>query len=342
MAIVRSFANGFEVTDWTQEVNVIPNTWGTIGQLGIFQEESVAEHTVTFEEVLKDGALIVDQVRGGRNNVSKDYTRKIHTFPIPHFPLQDYISPSDLQGKRAYGSQGDAEQLEAVRMRKLERIRRDHAWTLEAARAQALVAGTAYSPSGTVSINYFTSFGKTQTTVDFVFGTSTTDIVGKIETGIAAIQDNAGSSTNMTGVVALCSPTWFAKLIAHANVKTAYQYYSSTQEPLRQRLAAGGSATAMHREFFFGGVRFIEMRDAYNGTQLITAGKAYMVPTGTDAFRTYKSPANRFGLVNTLGESLYVFESANPNGTEITIESEANFLNTLLRPELVIELTTSN
>ena len=32
--IVRSFGNGFEVTDWTEEVNTIPNQWGTIGQLG--------------------------------------------------------------------------------------------------------------------------------------------------------------------------------------------------------------------------------------------------------------------------------------------------------------------
>lgn len=341
MAIVRSFANGFEVTDWTEEVNVIPNSWGTIGQLGIFQEVPVAEHTVTFEEVLKDGALIVDQVRGGRNSVSKDYTRKIHTFGIPHFPLQDSISPQDIQGKRAYGAQGDAEQLEAVRMRKMERIRRDHAWTLEAARAQLITAGTAYAPNGTVSQNFFTEFSKTQTTVDFAFTTSTTDVMAKIETGLAALQDNAGSSTTMSGAVCLASPTWFAALIAHASTKTAFQYYTSTQEPLRQRLAAGGSATAMHREFFYGGVRFIEMRDAYNGTQLITTNKAYLIPTGTDAFRSYFSPANRFGLVNTLGEQVYLFESAAPNGTEITLESESNFINAALRPELIIEFTKS-
>lgn len=342
MSIVRSFGNGFEVVDWTQEINVIPNSWGTIGQLGIFSEESVAEHVVVFEEILQNGALIVDQVRGARQNVSQDYSRKIHTFAVPHFPLYDSISPSDLQGKRAYGSHGDAEQLEAVRMRKMERIRRDHAWTLEAARAQAITACTVYAPNGSVSQNWLTEFGKTQTSVDFLFGTSTTDVISKVEAGISALQDNAGSSVTMTGAVALCSPTWFAKLISHASTKTAFQYYTSTQEPLRQRLAAGGSATALHREFFFGGVRFIECRDAYNGTQLITAGKAYLIPQGTDAFRTYFSPANRMSLANTLGENLYLFEFADPKGTKIELESESNFVNCLLRPELVIELTSSN
>lgn len=336
--IVRSLSNGFELTDWTEEVNVIPNSWGTIGQLGLFQSEPVSEHSVTFEEIIKDGALIVDRVRGDRANVSKDANRKLHVFAVPHFPLSDYISPQDIQGKRAYGSAGDAENLAAVRTRKMERIRRDHAWTLEAARAQAIVLGTVYAPSGTVTQNWQTEFGKTRTTSDFVFSVATTDIGAAIEKGIAAIQDNAGSSTTMTAIIALCSPTFFAALISHATTKTAYQYYSSTQEPLRQRL---GGSTAMHREFFHMGVRFIEMRDSYNGTALIPTNKAFMLPQGSDAFKTYFSPANKFFLTNTLGEEAYFFETPDNKGEKIEIDSESNFVNAVLRPELIVDLTMS-
>lgn len=339
--ITRSFGNNFEVADWTQELNVIPNQWGTIGQLGIFQEDSVAEHTVVFEEIVKDGALIVDRVRGERGNVNKDYTRKIHTFAVPHFPLEDAILPQDLQGKRAYGSPDQAETLAAVRQRKMERIAQNHAWTLEYARAQAIVAGTVYAPNGTVTQNWFTEFGVSQTSIDFLLGTSSTEVIGKIETGIAAIQDNAGNGGVLTGVVALCGPTFFSKLISHPNVKAAYQYYTSTQEPLRNRVAAGGSASAMHREFFYAGVRFVEMRDQYNGSALIPAAEAYMIPTGTDAFRTYFSPANRFGLTNTLGERMYMFEYAAPNGTKVEIETESNFVNAIMRPAVVVKCTSS-
>lgn len=345
--ITRSFgANGqFQVQDWTQEINVIPNSWGTIGQLGIFNEEPVAEHSVVFEEITKDGQLLVDRVRGDRAQQGKDATRKLHTFAIPHFPHDDYISPQDLQGQRAYGDPNGVETLEAVRARKLERIRRNHAWTLEYARAQAITAGTVYSPNGTVVQNWNTEFGVTRLSVDFLLGTSTTEVLAKIEAGISQIQDNTGGES-FSGTVVLTSPEFFAKLIAHPSVKTAYQYYASTQEPLRQRLAAssGGQATqSMHRQFVYGGTTFIEMRDTYAGNRLIPAQKAYMVPTGTqDAFKTYYSPANRFGLVNTLGEQVYVFEYADQKGTKIELESESNFVNALLRPAMVVEFTSSN
>lgn len=340
--IVREFGtNGnFSVADWTQELNVIPNQWGTIGRLGIFQEQGVAEHVVQFEEITKDGALIVDRVRGDRSNVGRDATRKIHSFAVPHFPMEDAIYPQDIQGRRAYGSSSEAETFDLVRARKMERIRQNHAWTLEAARAQAIVLGTVYAPTGTVSQDWYTEFtGTTRpAAIDFLFGTTTTEILDKINTAIATIQDNSGS-VNFSGIVCLCGTTFFGKLVAHATVKQAYQYYSSTQEVVR----TGGrsSATQMNREFVYGSVRFIEMRDAYNGTALIGAADAYFIPTGTEFFQTYFSPANRFGLVNTIGEQVYMFESAAPNGTAYTIETESNFVNALLKPLLVVKATSS-
>ena len=54
--ITRSFANNFEVSDYTQELITIPNTWGTLQQLGIFQSVPVAENTVIVEEINNSGA----------------------------------------------------------------------------------------------------------------------------------------------------------------------------------------------------------------------------------------------------------------------------------------------
>lgn len=342
MAITRSFGSTgqFSVVDYTEELNIIPNSWGTIGSLGLFQEQSVAEHVVQFDKVDQSVGLVVDRIRGERNNVSKDYAREVHSFNIPHFPLTDYISPSDVQGRRAYGSADAAETLDAVRMRKMERIAKSLNWTLEAARAQALTLGTVYAPTGTVSQNWFTEFGITQTEVDFAFSTSTTDVIGKIETVIAAIQDNGGA-ISMSGVVVLCSPTWFAALVGHATTRTAFQYFAGQQDPLRARLSADGSAVPYHREFFYGGARFIEMRDTYNGSQLIPTNTAVAVPTGTDFFKTYFGPANRFFTANTLGERQYFFENPSQDGTEHRIDAETNFVNALMRPEVVIKLTKS-
>ena len=335
--IVRSFVDGFSVCDWTEEVSNVPNQWGLLNSLGLFQEESVSQHVVVFEETTKDGALIVDRVRGDRATVGKDATRKLHTFAVGHFPYSDSISPQDIQGKRAYGS-ANVETLEAVRVRKMERIRQNHAWTLEFARAQAITAGTVYSPSGTNNLDWNAEFGVTRTSVDFLLGTAGTEVLAKIETGLVQVLDNTGGSV-VTGTVVLTSPEFFAKLISHASIRTAYQYYSSTQEPLRQRL---GGDMALRREFNHGGARFIECRDSYAGQRLIPAGKAYMVPTGTDAFRTYFSPANKFTLANTEGMPLYLFESASPKGESIELDSESNFINAVLRPQLIVEFTSSN
>ena len=334
----RSFEKPFELVDYTQELLLVPNTWGLINELGIFREEGVSQHSVTVESSEGTLGLITDKVRGERNNVNKGDTRSLRSFPIPHFPLDDAVKPEDIAGKRAYGSPDQAETEAAVIARKLERIRMNHAVTLEAARAYAITAGAIYAPNGTVSGSFYTDFGITRKSIDFVLGTSTTDLTAKSEEGIAHIQDNIQSGEVVSNIIVLCSPAFFGKLINHATIKEAYKYYSSTQEPLRNRLGSG-----VYRRFVHSGIEYIEYRGSYNGTALIPAGEAYMLPQGTsDMFITHFSPANKFQFVNTVGEQAYVFTYRNPTDSEITIQSESNFLNLIRRPQAVVKLTSSN
>lgn len=335
--IVRSYDKPFEVVDLTEELNLIPNTWGLINELGIFSSEPVTQHTVLVESTAGTLSVIPDRVRGDKNNVNKDDNRVVYSFPIPHFPLDDQLTPQDLQGKRAYGSDNADIEAEAI-ARKLVRIRRNHSITMEAARAYALTTGGIYAPNGTVSENYYTTFGITRTTVDFVLGTATTDIVGKIETVIAAIQDNILSGEVVNDVVVICSPTFFAGLINHAKVVDAYRYYTSTQQPQRERLGSG-----LYRRFYHAGATFIEYRGSYNGTALIPAGDAYALPMGTqDVFKSYFSPANKMSLVNTLGQEAYVFQYVDPKDEGILLQSESNQLHLLRRPGAVLRLFSSN
>lgn len=342
--ITHSFGtNGqFKVVDWTEELVTIPNNWGQVGQLGLFEEIPVAEHVIQFEETNVTGGLIVDRVRGDRTNVNGPQTSKIHTFAVPHFPLDDAILPQDVQGVRAYGKANDVDTKALARIRKMERIRRDHAWTLEYARCQLITAGTVYSPTGTVTQDWNTEFGWTRKVVDFAFSVSTTEVGERIEAFLANLQDDVANGGFITGVTVLCSPQWFSKLITHASIKTAYQFYASTVEPLRQRnTTTGAGATGLIREFTHLGVRFMEIRGNYNGSLFVPANEAYAVAEGTDAFKTYFSPANKFDFVNTLGMPVYLFETESPKGDKIELESEANFVNALLRPGAVVKLTMS-
>lgn len=337
MAVQRSYTNAFEVVDLTPELNLVPNTWGLINSLGIFRDEGVSQHTITVESTAGTLGLITDQVRGARNLVNKDELRTIRAFNIPHFPVDDGVSPEDVQGKRAYGSD-NVETTDAVIARKLERIRRNHAITREFARAYAITNGAIWAPNGTVVGNYYTEFGVTRKSIDFTLGTATTDVLAKSEEGLAHIQDNMLTGEVIDRVIVLCSPEFFSKLISQANVKDAFKFYSSTQEPLRDRLGSG-----LYRRFVFGSIEYIEYRGAYNGQRLIPAGEAYMLPVGTtDTFITYNSPAMKFGEVNTLGEEMYAFTYYDPRDEKIAIQTEQNMLHLIRRPQAVVQLTTSN
>jgi len=330
--IIRKFGSNFEVADYTGEVLMIPNQWGLLNQSGLFMDEGVSEYSVQFEQTTRDGALIVDKVRGERASAGKDSTSKLFSWAVPHFPYDDYISPSDVKGKRAYGSADQEETLAAVRARKLARIAQNHAWTLEYARFNLLTTGNVYAPSGTVSMNYFTELNVTQSVVNFDFSTSTTDVVAKVESVIASIQDNANGE-NVQSVIGYCSPGFFSALISHPNVKAAYTYYASTSEPLRNRL--GGNST-MYRTFDYAGIHFVEVRGNYAGNLFIPAKDAVFVPVGTEIFKTYFAPANKFDLLGSVGERTYVFEYQSERGDKVILESEANFLNSVVKPAMVI------
>jgi hypothetical protein len=336
---IRSYSNAFEVVDQTEALNLIPNTWGLVNELGLFGEESITQNAVTFEQTEGTISVIGDKIRGERSTVNKEDNRKVHAYVTTHHPLDDYLGPQDLAGRRAYGSVDQAETEAAAMARKLARIRMNHAITLEKARCHTLVTGTQFAPNGTVSANFYTDFGVTRKSIDAVLGTATTEVTAKLEEGIAHVQDNMLSGEAASEFVMLCSQEWFAKLISQAGVKQAFQYYTSSQEPLRDRLPA----SKYGRTFVFGGVTFREYRGSYNGTRLIPAGEAYLVPVGTmDTFKTFYSPAQKFSLVNTLGEQTYAWTYKDQKDEKIEIESESNFLNLLRRPQVVVQYVTSN
>lgn len=337
--ITRDFQNAFQVTDYTEELLLVPNTWGLVNSMGLFREEGITQHSITIERIDSTLSVIPDQVRGARNNVNKDDNRQLLAFSVPHFPLDDAISPNDIQGKRAYGSADAAETEAAVMARKMARIRQNHAVTLEAARCFAITNGAVYSPNGTVVGNYYTSFGVTRKEVDFVLGTGTTEIIDKIEQVIAHIQDNILSGEIVQEIAGLCSPEFFSALIKHPKIAEAYKYYSSTSEPLRNRLGGSG----LYRTFVYGGVTFQEYRGSYNGVRLIPAGDAYFMPMGTqDMFLTYFSPANKFSHVNTIGEAAYMFTYREPTDEKIIIQTESNFINLIRRPQAIVRVFSSN
>ena len=330
--LIRSFANGNEIADWTEELNVLPNKHGTVQQLGLFQEEGVVGSVVEFEEITTTEGVLVDVVRGQRATVGTDQTSKIRAWAIPHFNHDDFILPGDIKMKRAYGSADQMDTLAAARVRKMQRIQAIHAATHELARAKLITTGDVYCPnSTTAALNFYTEFGVSRKEIDFDLDTGSTKAIAKGEEVLGYAEDNAqGASFN--GYIGLASPEFFDKLITHASVETAYAYYKDgDQQPLRQRLGLVGT----QRTFYFGGITYIEVRGSIAGTRLIPANDCYFVPTGSDIFKTFFGGANKFSLINTVGEKMYLFEKM-VDDDSYQLQSETNFVNAVTRPQLVI------
>ena len=333
--ITRSFANNFAVQDWTEELAMIPNIRTPLSDLGIFRAEAVSQTTVSFEQTFGTLGLIGDVHRGGNVLANQDETRKIHTYKVPYHKVIDYLTQADVQGQRAYGSADMADTKAAVLERKMIRMKRSALMTEEYAKFYALTQGKIWSPNGTVAHNsFYTDFGVTRKEVAFDLSNAATDVVAKTEEIIAHIQDNSLSGDAYTGVVGLCSPEFFSALIAQAGVKEAYKFYSSTQEPLRQRL---GGNTTLYREFTFAGCLFREVRDGVNGNRFIPANECYFVPTGTqDSFISYVAPSAKLDMANTLGENQYLWVYGDPKGEKEEMELEFSHVHLLRRPASVV------
>lgn len=333
----------YSYNDWTDELLLIPNQWGLLQNLGIFSTDSTDTNVLQFDETNMTLTLIEDQRRGTRKQYNREQYSKLHTVGIPHFPFDDAIRPEDIIGRRQAGTKVDPETLANVRMKKMERMRKSWGATVEYARMQALM-GNVYNPNNTNDVqNWYTEFNVSQETVGFALDVSATDVLSKVEEALAFSQDNVLSGEVVTSFVAICSPEFFSALISHPEVKDAYKYYASSQEPLRERL--NSSLGGQYREFNYGGVRFVEYRGSFKdkdgATQrIVPVDEAYLIPMGTmDTFVTYYGPADKFEYIHTAGQEQYMWEFQDERGRLIEIESESNFINMVRRPQCVVKLT---
>jgi hypothetical protein len=135
-------------------------------------------------------------------------TRHALRLKLDHLMGAGQSLPADIQGQPALGGAFDAaDPLVEVMNRKLLLMRRKHSQTREYMEMNAL-RGIVKDGAGTTLYNYFTEFGLTQISVDFVLGTAGTNVQGKVREVLRAIEDNLLGEA-MTSVHALVSREFF-------------------------------------------------------------------------------------------------------------------------------------
>lgn len=334
--IINPFdTSGYDLATMTSAVNLIPNNYGRVRQLGLFQPEGVRTRTLVFDETNGVLTLLQSQVPGSPAPLKKQGKGKLRSFIIPHIPYNDVIKPSDIQGRQ--GGTVEPKTLQVEMTRRLTEMRSSHAITEEHLMMGA-VKGTILDADGSTLYNLHTEFSITPKVVDFALDVDATKVGDKCREVVRHIEDNLQGDV-MMGVRCLCDETFFDALIAHPNVEKFYLNYAEGLERI-------GSTADIRKGFTFGGITFEEYRakatDPATGNMraFIAAGNAHFFPVGTQStFKIHHAPAEYFETVGTMGMPIYAKQLMQPSGQWVDILTESNPLPLCRRPAVLVKGT---
>lgn len=338
--IVNPFAaGGFTLAEMSDAIQMLPNTYGRVGQLGLFTPEPISQRTAVIEMLDGELRLLPSVQTGAPATVGTSDKRKVRSFAVPHIPHNDVILPEEVHGIRGFGQASAEDPLTTVMMRKLTRMRARHAQTLEYMRVNAL-QGITKDGAGNTIYNWHSEFGLSKKSIDFKFGDENNDLIKHCTSVARHIEENLNGET-MTSLHALVSPEFFDELVAHPSVEKAYTFYQGTAgtNPLRDDVRRGFRFGSILFEEYFGTVTL----STGQTVRLIPEKEGIVFPLGTfDTFRTYFAPANLMDAVGTYGQELYAHQIARDNGTGIDIYTQSNPLPIVKRPALTVRLHSSN
>jgi hypothetical protein len=342
--VLDIFGNAaFSSTSLTQAINIVPNDYGRIRELGLFAPEPIATTSVAVQYANGTLNLLPTRERGAPSSLGMPEKRGIRQFGCFHIPHDDFVRADDVQNiiSRVAADQV-IDSVQSLVNRKQIVMRRKHAITLEHMRMGAL-RGEILDSDGSSLLNLFSAFGVTQKSIDFVFGTGATDVGSKVDELNSYMEDNLMGEV-MSGIHVLCSPEWFSKLVGHASVKEIWKYYDGTFNVLRENVRKRFEFRGVTFEEYRGSANFLQEDGTYGSRRFIAAGEAIAFPLGTtDTFTTYFAPADFMDTVNSLGEEIYVRQAVDPEFQRwVKIHSQSNPLPLVKRPGLLVRLTSSN
>lgn len=323
----------FSMAALTTAINILPNRYGRIEELGLMPAKPVRQRQIIVEEMNGVLNLLPTLPPGAPGSVGTRGKRKVRSFVIPHIPHDDVVLPEEVQGIRTFGSETETEAIASVIARHLETMRNKHAITLEHLRMGAL-KGVILDADGSVLYNLFDEFGIRAQTIAYDLGTAGTQVKAKCMATLSALEDNLKGEF-MSGVHCLCSPEFFAALTGHSKVEKAFENWQQGAILIND----------VRRGFTYAGMTFEEYRGQatdINGTarRFIAAGEAHAFPIGTvDTFGTYFAPADFNETVNSLGQPLYAKQEPRKFDRGTDLHTQSNPLPMCHRPGVLIKLT---
>lgn len=319
--------DAFSLETLTASINEVPYVPGRIGELGLFQEESISTLYVDIELQGNTLALVSSAERGSRGQQVNEDKRKMLHFKAIHLPQVAKILADEIQNVRAFGSQSEVAVLQNKVVKRLEKMRIQLDATIEYQRLGAIQGKIMDADGTTVLVDLFSEFGLTQQSQANV--ATATDV----RTAALAAKRKSFKELGMaraTGNRVFCGSDFFDALVSNADVKDAYARYNNG-EMLRNDPRGG---------FMFANMIWEEYTGSVGDKDFIKSTEAYMVPEGVqDLFITRFAPADYVETVNTDGLPYYARQELMDMGKGVNLEAQSNIINLCTRPRAVIKMT---
>lgn len=336
----------FTAIQLSTAVNRIPNLYGLVNALNLFPAQGSISTII--EVTIEDGTIRVlpAKERGAPATAGDRGSRKSLWIEAPHFPIEDLITPRDIQNMVTIVAQSKTPRtLEDEIAKRLFSIRNKHAITLEWIRMGAL-KGLITDGNGDTLVDLYAFFGITKNTIDFALGTPTTDVIGKCTQLRQSIATNLKGET-MTRPEVIVSTSFFNEFVQHPNVEKFWVNWQAASEFARAKFDTAGGQQGRVFEF-----QQILWREYYGvapvgkppvSTPFVPDSYGYAYPAGTmNTFETWHAPADDVRAVNQLGQEIWISPKILDHGEGVELKSQSNPLAICKRPEVLVEVHTSN
>jgi hypothetical protein len=302
MPILNPFVldnQGFSLAETTAAINLLPNRYSRITELGLFSDVPLHSPTAIIE--LKNNSLTIlpTQPWGSPGVGAGPGKREIKSLVVPHTGWEDTVLAVDVMGIRQFGTDNVLETIQLKVLEKLQQAKDLFDMTDEYRKINALQGIVLDADGVTPLFNSFNFFGITKKSFDFTLGTTSTDVPSKILAVKRYMEDNLLGETMQT-IRIFVGSKFYDKLINHPSIKEIWLNWSGAPARL---------ASDLRKWFEIEGVTFEEYRglvpkpDGTGNIQFIADNFGIAVPIGTkNNFKRFLAPADCIDTVNTIAK----------------------------------------
>lgn len=327
----------------TQAINIIPNTYGRIQRLGLFDDKPIRSTYAAIRR--REGRLQVLSAseRGTPPQAVINATEDEVIIRVPHFPWTNSLGPESVQDLFAHREgplQTKTIDEALTEILEEDRLRADQ--TLEFMRMGAL-KGEIRDGSGAVQLSLFNAFDISKHTVYFNLTNANSNVPAICAQITDRIEDNLRGEV-MTEVRCLVDSEFMVALIAHPSVeKFAVSGPQLALEILRQARLDVAEGRFV-REYHINGVTFetyrgsAELKDGSTAS-FIEPGTGHAFPMGTrNVFKTHLAPAHAMSAVNQPGVQIWASAKAIDHDQGVELAYQMNAVPICARPDLLVEV----